>query len=499
MNRKRSSIGTGAKRRIHGSERERGRIHRRRRRSLAVRLLVAAAILFTCAGAAGAVFALSGFGRRARIQISASDREVYVGEGQPPLLAEVTSDTERYNKRIRLDKKKKLTAEKLVRRLEKGEGISLVCDADLSMEGTYPVRIELDRELKEKLGKDWRKKVQLQVREGTLTVKNPVGRWKGGRFQRYDGSWVTDGFVTWQKKSYYFDSAGEKAVGWREIDGAMYYFDDSGAMEAGQWKDGEDGRYYLGADGRALTGWQEIEGSRYYFDQKGKMAVGDVYMGLSLYSVGGDGKFLSVKESRVDPSRPMVALTFDDGPGKRTGEILDQLKKYGAHATFFMLGEKVSSYPELVKRMKDTGCELGNHSYDHADLTKLDAGAVSSQVQRTNDRIREAAGTSATVMRPPYGAINSTVSGNVGMPMILWNIDTLDWKTRDAKKTVDTVMSSVDDGDIILMHDIHTESVDAALELIPKLQEAGYQLVTVSELAAAKSAALVNGKSYTDF
>ena len=84
-----------------------------------------------------------------------------------------------------------------------------------------------------------------------------------------------------------------------------------------------------------------------------------------------------------------------------------------------MLGEKVPSYPELVKRMKDTGCELGNHSYDHADLTKLDAGAVSSQIQRTNDRIREVAGTSATVMRPPYGAINSTVAGNVGMPMIL--------------------------------------------------------------------------------
>ena len=103
MNRKRNSIGTEL----------RGRMHRRRRRSLAVRLLVAAAILFTCAGAAGAVFALSGFGRRARIQISTSDREVYVGEEQPPLLAEVTSDTERYNKRIRLDKKKKLTAEEL--------------------------------------------------------------------------------------------------------------------------------------------------------------------------------------------------------------------------------------------------------------------------------------------------------------------------------------------------------------------------------------------------
>ena len=106
-----------------------------------------------------------------------------------------------------------------------------------------------------------------------------------------------------------------------------------------------------------------------------------------------------------------------------------------------MLGEKVSSYPELVKRMKDTGCELGNHSYDHADLTKLDAGGrvLPGPEDERQDTGRRPGPPPQSCAR--YGAINSTVSGNVGMPMILWNIDTLDWKTRDAKKTVDTVMS----------------------------------------------------------
>ena len=100
-------------------------------------------------------------------------------------------------------------------------------------------------------------------------------------------------------------------------------------------------------------------------------------------------------------------------------------------------------------------------------------------------------------MRPPYGAINDTVKANVGMPMILWSIDTLDWKTRNAQSTINNVMTKVKDGDIILMHDIHTETVDAALTLIPKLEEAGYQLVTVSEMAQAKGVTLENGKAYS--
>lgn len=208
---------------------------------------------------------------------------------------------------------------------------------------------------------------------------------------------------------------------------------------------------------------------------------------------------MSKKESSIDPKKPMVALTFDDGPGKRTGELLAQLEKYNAHATFFMLGQKVSSYPDVVKKMKEIGCELGNHSYSHQNLAKASVAGITDELGKTNAGIAQIAGEGATVMRPPYGAISDTLKATVGMPMILWNIDTLDWKTRNAQKTIETTMNNVDDGDIILLHDIHTESVDAALQLIPKLQEAGYQLVTVSELAAAKGVTLENGGRYTDF
>ncbi len=152
-----------------------------------------------------------------------------------------------------------------------------------------------------------------------------------------------------------------------------------------------------------------------------------------------------------------------------------------------------------MKKMKKIGCELGSHSFNHPNLTKMGPDAIQKQMNDTNDKLEEAAGSKATVMRPPYGAINDTVKANVGLPMILWNIDTLDWKTRDAKKTVDTVMKQVGDGDVILMHDIHSETVDAALDLIPRLEDAGYQLVTVSELAAAKEKKLKNGGKYTDF
>lgn len=460
---------------------------------------LAFAVLAVCVGAAASFLYLTGFGQKARIEIATGNHEIYEGDALPPLLVDVSSGTEDRNGRIRLDGGDKTTAADLVRRLRSGEGITLHCEADSRMEGTYPVEIRLTGELADKLQGKWAGKVDLVIRDGQVTVKNRTGDWDGDRFRRYDGSYVTDDFVTYRQKKYYFDAEGNKAVGWRDLADGKYCFDESGAMETGLWKDGTDGRYYLGADGRAVTGWQDMDGNRYYFDGSGRMATGDVYMGLSLYSFDGEGRLVSVKESQVDPSRPMVALTFDDGPGSRTGELLDQLEKHQAHATFFMLGQKVPSYPDTVRRMKEIGCELGNHSFDHPELTRLDGAGISSQIQKTNDAIRAAAGNGATVMRPPYGAINSAVSENVGLPMILWNIDTLDWKTRNAQKTIDTVMNSVSDGDIILMHDIHTESVDAAIALIPKLQEAGYQLVTVSELAAAKNVTLANGKSYTDF
>ena len=193
-----------------------------------------------------------------------------------------------------------------------------------------------------------------------------------------------------------------------------------------------------------------------------------------------------------------IAITFDDGPGERTHELLDMLEKYDAHATFFMQGIHVSEYADDVERMKEIGCEIGNHSYDHPQLTgEADGGA--SQVAKTNELLKQACGQPATVLIPPYGAVNDQVKAAVGMPMILWNIDTLDWKTKDTQSTIDCVLNTADDGDIVLMHDIHSSTVDAALQLIPKLIENGYQLVTVSEMAEARDIILENGKVYTDF
>ena len=360
------------------------------------------------------------------------------------------------------------------------------------------MEVVLNEEIRKKLEKDWVGLVQIQTKDAVFQVKNPVGDWDGTKFKKYDGSYVTSDFVVSLGKTYYFDKEGEKVTGWQTIGESQYCFDENGVMQTG-WQEKDGDTYYLGSKGASVTGWQEIEGSTYYFHQDGKMAVGTVYLGTMMCEFGDDGKLISKEDSKIDPSRPVIALTFDDGPGKRTGELLDQLEKYDAKATFFMLGQKVASYPDEIKKMKEIGCELGNHSYDHPNLANLSADGVKKQIGDTNSKIKKIVGEEATVMRPPYGAISATLRENAGMPLILWNIDTLDWKTRNARITVDMVMKNVDDGDIILMHDIHTESVDAAIELIPKLLEKGYQLVTVSELAAYKNVTLENGEKYTDF
>ena len=386
----------------------------------------------------------------------------------------------------------------LAEELENGEGYTLVCEADPDTEGEYPVEVVLSEEIREKLEKEWVGLVQIQTKDAAFQVKNPVGDWDGTKFKKYDGTYVTNAFVVSMGNTYYFNEDGEKVTGWQTIGEKQYCFDKDGIMQTG-WKEKDGDTYYMGSDGAAVTGWLELEDSTYYFHQDGKMAVGTVYLGTMMCKFGDDGKLISKEENKIDPNRPVIALTFDDGPGDRTGELLDQLEKYDAKATFFMLGQKVSSYPDEIKKMKEIGCELGNHSYDHPNLAKLGADGVKKQIGDTNSKIQAIVGEGASVMRPPYGAISATLKANAGMPLILWNIDTLDWKTRNAKATVDMVMENAKDGDIILMHDIHTESVDAAIELIPKLLEKGYQLVTVSELAAYKNVTLENGEKYTDF
>lgn len=201
--------------------------------------------------------------------------------------------------------------------------------------------------------------------------------------------------------------------------------------------------------------------------------------------------------SAIDPNKKMVALTFDDGPGIYTESIVKCLRKYGMHGTFFMVGSNVKKYPEAVKAVYESGCEVANHTYSHVNLSKASISKMKSEVSKTNSAIKKIIGESPKLLRPPYGATSSTVKSAIDMPQILWSIDTLDWKTRNTAKTVSAVMNNVKDGAIVLMHDIHKPTRDAALQIIPKLVKKGYQLVTVSELAEYKDVSLKGGKTYS--
>ncbi len=202
----------------------------------------------------------------------------------------------------------------------------------------------------------------------------------------------------------------------------------------------------------------------------------------------------------IDPTRPMVALTFDDGPETSVGnQIMDCLAAYGGKATFFVVGNRCPSRAAELQRMVAEGHEVANHSYEHKYFNKLNGAQIQYQVEAANDAIQAACGVRPTLVRLPGGNINATVRANVNYPMIMWSIDTLDWKTRNTQNTVNVVLSQVKDGDIVLMHELYSATGAAALQIIPELTAIGYQLVTVSEMAQARGVALQPGQTYSSF
>lgn len=199
---------------------------------------------------------------------------------------------------------------------------------------------------------------------------------------------------------------------------------------------------------------------------------------------------------KLDKTRPMVAITFDDGPGKYTDRVLSILEKYDARATFFVQGKNVAGYKNVLKRADSLGCEIGNHTWNHVNLSLSSTSTIASQISKTNNAVYNAIGKYPALCRPPYGAYNNIVKNSVAMPIIMWSVDTLDWKTRSAQKTIDCVRSKATDGAIILMHDIHSPTADAVEGVVTRLLKQGYQLVTVSELINARQGYAVNGKVY---
>ena len=243
--------------------------------------------------------------------------------------------------------------------------------------------------------------------------------------------------------------------------------------------------------GTSDDGWSEVV----YNDDKG-------FIKSNLLSITEPPEFYRGNISaNVNPGRAMVALTFDDGPNpSSSNRILDTLQKYNSVATFFELGRLVNSYPDVVKREEALGCEVGSHTHTHPNLNNLSAEAIQGELANSKAAFTNALGHDVSLIRPPYGNANDFLKSQLPYPIINWNVDTLDWKSRNK----DAILAEVRkignlDGKIILMHSIYETTADAVEVLVPELINQGYQLVTVSELAYYKGATLSPGQKYFGF
>lgn len=181
----------------------------------------------------------------------------------------------------------------------------------------------------------------------------------------------------------------------------------------------------------------------------------------------------------------VIALTFDDGPGPHTAHLLDILDQYGAKATFFLIGSKVSSQANVVRNIQARGHQLGNHSWSHPELPKLPVNQIAGEIDRTNDAIKQATGVTPAILRPPYGAVNGVVLEQLrlrGMSSILWSVDTRDWADRNSDIVCSRAVAGARPGAIILMHDIHQTSVNAVPCILSALKQQGYSFVTAQGL-----------------
>lgn len=204
------------------------------------------------------------------------------------------------------------------------------------------------------------------------------------------------------------------------------------------------------------------------------------------------------EEASWDGGKKLVAITYDDGPGPYTNQLLDGLKARGAKATFFMLGQNAARYPEVVERVYQEGHQVANHSYDHSDLAGLSWAGVQSQIQRTNSLLDKACGAGTDYMvRAPYGSFNNTVLQAAGAAFAFWAVDPQDWLYRNADTVKSRIINNVSDGDIILVHDIHATTIPGSLAAIDYLQARGYEFVTVRELFRRRGVSLRSGSSYS--
>ena len=205
----------------------------------------------------------------------------------------------------------------------------------------------------------------------------------------------------------------------------------------------------------------------------------------------------NIRDLKQFKDKKLIAFTFDDGPStSNTNYLLDNLDKYNARVTFFVLGSRVKNNKEVLKRAYLQGNDIGSHTYNHRNLNLLSDEAVIDEIKRTNDEIKNIIGISPTLLRPPYGNLTNRVKDLADMHIILWNIDPLDWKYKDKNRVANEIIEHAHDGAIVLIHDIYKSSVDGALLAMEELEKQGYAFVTISEMAELRGIDLDYQTSY---
>ncbi len=218
-----------------------------------------------------------------------------------------------------------------------------------------------------------------------------------------------------------------------------------------------------------------------------------------------EARLLEIKSETIKleeeyKNRKLIAITFDDGPSVHTERLLNALKKYDAKSTFFVLGTCASVYPQFLVRMRDEGHEIANHSFIHPDLSRMSWSGVVDQIDHCDAVIRSATGVETTLVRPPYGAYNRTVRNickQKNKSIIMWDIDTRDWQYKDRHYVKRYIVLHAKENSIMLLHDLHSTSVDGFIDALPVLVENGYKLVTVTELMKHNNKKLVPGQVYS--
>lgn len=195
--------------------------------------------------------------------------------------------------------------------------------------------------------------------------------------------------------------------------------------------------------------------------------------------------------------KPLIALTFDDGPMPPvTPALLDGLAERGVKATFFLIGSQIVGNEELVCRIEEEGHQVGIHTYDHVSLTGLNRTDFDAQVEKTEHMLERILGHDDFLLRPPYGLLDEGVLAMAEHPIILWSVDPEDWRDKDTARVTRHIIANAQDGAIVLLHDIYEQSADAALQVVDSLLEEGYLFVTVEQLFEMRGVELQAGEVY---